>query len=289
LIYNVKFLPSLGRLLERPFLRTRGFWEMGRELRSDEARARILAEHLTRDPRFDVIVLCELFATHARRTFGAAFAKLGYHVATCPPGYSLLASSGLFVASRLPILGRAFSPYSAASGSDRLARKGILHVRLGAPERALDLFATHLQAGPEAFVARRAQLAHARAFIDARVEAGSPHPILLGGDLNVIGERAGAPTAEYEAMREIFRGFTDVHHLLTGGSPHPTWDPRENAHMIGARYAELERLDYLLIRGDDAARALVEDASVDVLRFEHEGLPLSDHYALGFDLPLGAR
>jgi endonuclease/exonuclease/phosphatase family metal-dependent hydrolase len=289
LIYNVKFLPPLGRLLEPPLLRSRGFWELGKALRSDEVRARILAEHLTGDPRFDVIVLCELFASHARQTFGAAFERLGYHVATCPPKGGLFASSGLFVASRLPILEREFSPYDTASGSDRFARKGILHVKLGPPERAFDLFATHLQAHPEGFVARSAQLAHARSFIDRRVDARTSSPTLIGGDMNVIGETGDRPTPEYQAMREIFHDFTDLHHLLSGGRPHPTWDPRENAQMIGTRYVDLERLDYLWLRSGDAARGFHVDAAVDVLRFEHEGLPLSDHYALSFELPLFAR
>src|SRR5690606_21302489 len=106
LVYNVKLLPPLGRILEPPLLRTRGFWQLGQVLRSDEARAHIIAEHLTADPYYDVIVLCERFAAHARQTCGQAFERRGYHVATCPPGSKLLASSGLFVASRLPIVDR---------------------------------------------------------------------------------------------------------------------------------------------------------------------------------------
>lgn len=289
LVYNVKFLPLLGRVLERPLLNTRGFWEIGEVVRTDETRAAIIADLLTRDPRFDVVILCEVFADHARKTFAEAFARRGYHVATCPPvrGFGVFTSSGLFVATRLPILDRAFSPYRTAMGSDRFARKGILHLRLGVRDRALDLFATHLQAGVRARAARRLQLRHARAFIDARTRHSPTIPTLLGGDLNVIGEHStGHPTEEYVAMREILDGFTDVHHVLTQGRPHPTWNPLENAQMIGDRYGDLERLDYLLVRGDDAERALASDASVEVLRFEHDGLPLSDHYALAFELPL---
>ena len=273
-------------MLEPPLLNTRGFWELGRVVRSDEARAQILAERLTADRWFDVIILCELFASHARRTVGEAFARAGYHLATCTPESRIFASSGLFIASRHRIVERSFAPFLAASGSDRLARKGILHVKLATAYGPLDVFATHLQASPGAAAVRRKQLVQARAFIDARTDARGVHPALVGGDLNVIGELTPGPTEEYRAMRDIFRGYADAHQLLTGGQPLPTWNPLENAQMIGAGHADLERLDYLLLRDDHAERALARDASVEVLRFEHEGLSLSDHYALSFELPL---
>src|SRR5690606_17454908 len=120
----------------------------------------------------------------------------------CPPGSRLLASSGLFVASRLPLVDRSFTPYAHASGSERFARKGILHVRLGGPGGGIELFATHLQAHPEGAAVRRKQLAQARAFVERRVGIECAHPILLGGDLNVIGEHPGGPTEEYREMRD---------------------------------------------------------------------------------------
>jgi endonuclease/exonuclease/phosphatase family metal-dependent hydrolase len=93
--------------------------------------------------------------------------------------------SGIRVASRLPIASSGGRFFSARSGADRFASKGVLHARLDLTKTTtIDIFVTHMQAGcsPAEQAARRAQAAEAGAFVCA---AAQGRPFLLAGDLNM--------------------------------------------------------------------------------------------------------
>jgi endonuclease/exonuclease/phosphatase family metal-dependent hydrolase len=110
--------------------------------------------------------------------------------------------------------------FSRATGTDRLAGKGLLHGRLG----ALTVGVTHLQAGDAAAV-RRTQ-------IDELVRWLGAGPAVLLGDFNLEpGERAAE-----DALRE--GGFADV-------TPGAGWLPRNPF----TRAAHPRRYDRVWVRG----------------------------------------
>lgn len=286
LVYNVKFLPMLGRVFESPRFPGRyGFWEIGEKKRRDEERAALLAHQLTKARHYDLIVLAEVFALHARRILKSELQRAGFEIITCPITNPLLVTSGLLIASRRPIIDQNFIAFRHASGSDRFAKKGMLRVSLEGEREKLHVFATHLQAGDHAHAIRRAQLQEARAFVDYELGRSDKGRSAIMGDLNIIGERDGKETREYRSLRRIFNEFLDLHRLLREGEPEPTWDPIENRPMIGPHYHERERLDYVLVRGDEDEFSPERGTSIGVERFILDGLALSDHYALSATLP----
>ena len=286
LVYNVKFLPALGRVFESPRFPGRyGFWEIGEKKRRDEERAALLAHQLTKAQHYDLIVLAEVFALHARRILKSELRRAGFEIVTCSITNPLVVKSGLLIASRRPVIDKNFFAFRHASGSDRFAKKGMLRVSLEGEREPLHLFATHLQAGDHASAIRAAQLKEARAFVDYELENTELGRSAIMGDLNIIGERGGEATREYRSLRDLFGEFLDLHHLLRRGAPEPTWDPIENRPMIGPGYEAKERLDYVLVRGEEEELTAERGASIGVERFMLDGLALSDHYALSATLP----
>jgi len=193
-----------------------------------------------------------------------------------------IGGSGLGVASRYPVLLTEFRAYSRPHvGSERFARKGMVHVRVALPSGVeVDVLTTHLQSGYErdAEVVRARHLAELRQFAD---DVGSDdRPLLVAGDLNVNG-LAHVRDLEYRTFTRIFSGYHDIF----AEDDHVTFHPKEN--RLAARYepyASLQRVDYVLVRNRGRTLEIVDKAL-----FLHEDLPPhggfepvppSDHYAL---------
>ncbi len=161
-----------------------------------------------------------------------------------------IGGSGLGIASRWPMVAyqnRAFR--ERGWGTDRGARKGVLHARLRLaeePDRQLDLFTTHVQAGFSGQSRRRRarQLAEMGEIID---ELSSPdRPLLVCGDLNIDG-LARARSEDYAQVVATFSDLVD----LGAAADEPTMCPEVEHNSLAHRYwsAEpLQRLDYLLYR-----------------------------------------
>lgn len=94
-------------------------------------RATLLGAALAQAP-FDVLCLQEVFWANARSVLRTALAKTFPHVVerTGQQAYGVGVGSGLFVASKLPISWSQFYPFEEGLGSDSLASKGVLLVRL---------------------------------------------------------------------------------------------------------------------------------------------------------------
>src|SRR5690606_5146685 len=250
LTYNVKLLPVGAKLFEPPFLRPWGFWERGPGGVPDHARTSAIGALVAAGP-WDVVCLSEVFDASRRKQLEEALRPT--HRCLGRLGAWRLADSGLFFASRLPILTHRFHRFSAASGADRLAAKGIVHAVLDGSRKDprvpfVHVFATHLQAFEDGAVARAQQLAEARGLItrclaDASSEEG--HAAVLLGDLNIPGEHSLslAPTPEHRAMCELFDGARDLFRELRPARAGCTWDGVQNFFMTGNR--DVERLDYV--------------------------------------------
>ncbi len=302
LTYNVKMLPDLAKLFERPRLRPGGFWEHPPHGFGDAARAAALAEAMSAmEPGWDLICLQELFPGALRRTFERALSPR-YRCVGPLGGFRFprIGHSGLFLASRLPILEHHFEPFAVAGGTDRLCDKGVVHLVLDASSRwpeapFLHVFATHMQAWPEHGATRLKQLEQARRFLLRRLGAARTderHAAILCGDLNVIGE-AGVPprpTEEYHLLRRIFGHARDLYRELHPSRYGHTWDSSENPHMTGDPPGKWERLDYVFaldaLEGLEAKLRRLGCRHAEVLMLRDGSRHLSDHFALETELEI---
>ncbi|WP_420141667.1 endonuclease/exonuclease/phosphatase family protein [Sphingomonas sp.] len=105
-----------------------------------------------------------------------------------------LATSGLVIASRFPVIATASEPFSRAScaGFDCLANKGIVLARLAIPgvPDPIDILNTHMNsqgasgvAPPRYLASHHAQVHELSRFMERNSILG--HPIILGGDFNM--------------------------------------------------------------------------------------------------------
>jgi len=195
-----------------------------------------------------------------------------------------IGGSGLGIASRFPIVTHENRMFRERGwGTDRGARKGVLHARLREGEgRELDVFTTHVQAGASRQSRRRRgrQLHELRQIVD---ELSAPdRPLLLCGDLNIDG-LAAVRGDEYAQVVETFSDLAD----LGAAADEPTMCPEAAINALAHRYwsAEpLQRLDYVLFRPPSSpwlAADGVERALDDQLP-PHDGPATyaSDHFAV---------
>jgi endonuclease/exonuclease/phosphatase family metal-dependent hydrolase len=303
LTYNVKMLPEVVKLFERPRLRPGGFWEHPPHGIRDAERAIALGRAMGEAaPGWDVICLQELFSGVVRGTFERALSR--EYRCLWPiggPRFPRFVHSGLFFATRLPVLEHHFDPYRFAGGTDRFCDKGMLHVVLDTSGRwpevpFLHVFATHMQAWPEYGAARRRQLEQARAYVERRLREAKTderHAAILCGDLNVVGEigEPPRPTEEYHLLRKLLGKARDLYRERHPEKSGSTWDSSENPHMTGDPPGKWERLDYVFaldgLEGLERPLRRLACPHADVLRLRDGHHHLSDHFALETELEAG--
>jgi endonuclease/exonuclease/phosphatase family metal-dependent hydrolase len=190
--------------------------------------------------------------------------------------------SGLAVASQLPLARhtmRAFAPPQV--GTERFARKGMLHVRLDALGTTVDVISTHLQSGTGRRHAeiRHGQLRQLRSFIDEVATPGAA--VIVCGDLNIDGSAANG-RREYEAIGLELEGFTD----LGAATDWVTFHPHPKLNILAHRFYASEppqRLDYVLFRKGDAPielASLTRTLDQPLTKHGHAPTFASDHFAL---------
>ncbi len=197
--------------------------------------------------------------------------------------------SGLGIASQWPIeltTSRTFRPPHV--GTERFARKGMLHARVSIPdgETSIDVITTHLQSGDESAAGRvrSRQLQELRALIE---EVSAPNrAMVVCGDFNVDGHALVRDDAK--AMRLAMAGFTD----LGQEAGLSTFDPKQNALARRAgKNAPDQRLDYVLFRGPSLGPPVrateVRLLLTAPLVARERPLFASDHAALRVELTVG--
>jgi endonuclease/exonuclease/phosphatase family metal-dependent hydrolase len=240
-------------------------------------RAAVMAAHLV---GYDVLVLQELFddrlALPLLDELAAAYPyrteRVGRDGARRMPWRQ---DGGVVILSRWPIEREAQMTFDGTcSGTDCLADKGVGYAAVRKGDRIYHVFGTHAQSvyGTGVAGVRAAQFALLRAFVD---DQGIPadEPVVLAGDFNVD---AGRP--ELASMLEVLRAVRPP----TDGAMRFTWDPEGN---VWADHRG-EWLDYVLYAGDHAAPVAAWNR---VVPLRHEGLDLSDHYAVWGRLVMGPR
>lgn len=193
-----------------------------------------------------------------------------------PSGKGLKTSAGLLFASRWPILDARRRRYSICKGTDCMARKGMLFVRVRIPGIGeVDLFNTHLNAAGSEEI-RLAQLEELHAFIQ---EFAGDNPLLMLGDFNFHPEtRAYSRFLDWTSARDAHSVHVEMNPDLTPVEKEGfTSDPRRNPHL--SENAPSQRIDYIFYRAaldqemELSKARLVFDAPV-------QGRHLSDHFGV---------
>ncbi|KEZ16017.1 Endonuclease/exonuclease/phosphatase family protein precursor [Sphingobium yanoikuyae] len=193
-------------------------------------------------------------------------------------------NSGLLILSDYPIIGidRMAYPDFACAGFDCLANKGVLIAHLAVPgfDRPVSIVNTHLNARKAAGVAiGRSQRAFDRQaglladFVRAHVPAGQP--MILGGDLNIGGDRDRIQ-AFFAHWARAGMGFVAAH---LGGARRVLADslPSDAGTHRDLEQASARGKDWLFAR-DDRGRPMRAIHAVVPFGTEVEGAPLSDHF-----------
>lgn len=138
----------------------------------------------------DAITFCEGFVGTARETLIRKFKELGWGYATAVVNKpSKPSNGGIFIVSKWPIIATDQHVYSAGTGSDALAAKGVMYARIkkhtGDEPLIVNLFATHLQAWykPKDVSAREDQMKELLTFVNSH-NISKDEPVIYAGDFN---------------------------------------------------------------------------------------------------------
>lgn len=259
-------------------------------------------------PAYDFICLQEVFDEDIRGFLKKKLQPMYPHIIEKSSDHDLLnEDSGLFFASKYPILSHTFREYNAKQflTGDWISDKGILiaRIELGQNEnkQILHIYVTHLQSTEAFYKVREKQLTQLRQTIikaletERKKEITWPVCAVLVGDFNVIGG-----SEEYKRMMSLLGYPRDLF-----SEKHPedfgyTWNSHENLYI---RYNteddhDMQRLDYILTfnsipYADDNCEEiiplrkvecdtcnLVTARSTTFIKSIPPGFDLSDHYGL---------
>jgi endonuclease/exonuclease/phosphatase family metal-dependent hydrolase len=252
--------------------------------------ARLRHHHVKRTlDRPHLVCVQELLSREAETFFdglGAARVRDPNGARLWPP--VTMRGSGLGIAARVPFGSHTSEIFaSPATGWDRLARKGTMHVRLLLDGLEIDILNVHMQAGydAQAIASRTRQIGE----LARRVEQlGSDRRLfLVCGDFNVCG--LGGKGELYTQLRRDLPGFED----LGAADDLPTFDPHPERNLLAHRHepeAPCQRLDYIFLRVPPAANLQVDISGVSRIldrpldSEDTDPLYASDHFGLAATL-----
>ena len=206
--------------------------------------------------------------------------------------------TGLGIRSLGALLESRYHHFSRSTGWDRLARKGVLHARIGLSSHVeIDLVTVHLQAGedPGAARVRQAQLGELSQFLQG--VTSRERACIVCGDFNICGLRTERAGPEYARLRETLPDFLD----LGAADDHATFDPTPHVNSLAFAFepqGRRQRLDYIFLRPPASAAYSIECNGVSL--FLHEPLAAlqlssrseafaSDHFGLVATFECSAR
>lgn len=238
------------------------FWNKQRK------RTKLLPDYLT---GYDVLILQEVFMNKNRNKLLSQLQEhYPYRTRILGKDKFIQQDGGVIMASRWPIEKEAQQLYDDCAGSDCMATKGALYAKINKGGIPYHLFGTHTQANPQHRQTREQQFRQLSAFIDQQA-IDAAEPVIIAGDLNVD-RYTGLETGEFPSMLEV----------LAATHPQPQPGPDYAATLDGnendfVNTPVKEHLDYALY----SDRHLQPDSSFNQVKiFRHEGLDLSDHYAV---------
>ncbi|EFM12300.1 Endonuclease/exonuclease/phosphatase [Paenibacillus curdlanolyticus YK9] len=241
----------------------------------DGAIAEIVARIRALAP--DVVGLCEVFANGERKRIRDALSDLYPHFREGPDEGDLESDGGLLLLSRHPLLAADAMIFRACDGWDCFANKGVIHIRVQPASWPipLDIFYSHMQniETDNGVGTLYAQLTTMNNFIVTRRDpAGSQ---IIMGDLNIPGENQQHYAQLYDRLRLVDCWFLADNQATSG----PTLVIENNFYANpDDRPSSNHRLDYVLMRG--GIRLVPILADIEVLKFQHNGRFISDHFGV---------
>ena len=242
-------------------------------------RAEAIGEVL-RNTDYDVIFFQEAFHPLARKKILAALReKFPYQMGPANQRrLSLIASSGLWVFSRYPIVRREAIVYQHRFGVDALSRKGALLVELNVDGQPLQVVGTHLQNCGSPTLKRKQCMELFDRLVRPAMRDGVPQVIC--GDFNIDRYRQ---TSDYDFML----GTLDARDSNTDPAAY-SYD-RVNNDMRTEKGDGKDLIDYILIRENGGTVA----ATPALVRFQKRWRPahsdLSDHYSVSAEIRFTPR
>jgi exonuclease III len=205
--------------------------------------------------------------------------------------------SGLLLLSKYPLSGMTFTEFSNLTGPDALSQKGFITGLVATPS-PLFIVLTHTQSGDTDSdkKARELNLAQMAKQIPHMQPANTP--VLLLGDLNVVGEGpSGQPTTEYASLLAYFDSFSvgDVYRTLypdASSNPGYTYNAVDNQLIAifapdDAKKGICQRFDYVFASSLTAVACAPSTTYLYQDRQTGKPMDLSDHYPVlsSFTLP----
>lgn len=131
----------------------------------------------------DVIILQEVFHKKAKRTLIKKLQQFYPHYTSRGPISFWGVSSGVLIFSKQPLLEEVFISFNSGNGSDKLAKKGLVHVAFDFHNKRVDVLGTHLQAGAsnKCKLIRKQQIIVLKNAADSLDSSGG---LILAGDFN---------------------------------------------------------------------------------------------------------
>jgi endonuclease/exonuclease/phosphatase family metal-dependent hydrolase len=234
----------------------------------------------------DLVCMQEIFLTEAVTFFDKLVHAHKARDENAPTFWPpTITGSGLGIASRWAIRAQSKRGFSRPhASSERLARKGILYVRVAEGEGSpmeIDVITTHMQSGydPAARAIRARQLAELALAVR---ELGSPdRAFVICGDFNICG-LSSRRDEEYSSLRGALPDFVD----LGADEDGPTFHPHPTANALAHRFeadSPQQRIDYVLFRPASRGGPTAASCAITLRgRLEGHGPPTfaSDHFAL---------
>ncbi|MEL6650345.1 MAG: sphingomyelin phosphodiesterase [Bacteroidota bacterium] len=220
---------------------------------------------------YDVLLLQEVFGEKYRQRLIALVGDVYPYHSKRLGGQGSKQDAGLLLMSRWPIEEEQSLLFGeTCAGSDCLATKGAIYIKINKSGLPYHLFGTHLQANSEHQPTREAQLGLLADFVER--QAISPEEaVLIGGDLNVD-LFSNASTLAFDNMQDSLQAIHPSNR--TGEAYPPSLDVTKNAFAKGARN---EYLDYILYSTQH--RKPLQSYN-EVKPCKAAELDLSDHYAV---------
>lgn len=234
--------------------------EIAKFLDSTESEVLVLQEVFHRKARKDLISqLHDKYPFHTKRGRNSFFGV----------------SSGVLILSKYPIEESSSVAYQKAKGSDALAKKGAVKVKIKLGERQIEIFGTHLQAGggSEREEIRISQIEELSKFMQQREDSAIQ---IVAGDFNVsrvspvfdsLTEILDTEMHKLQGDLKFTANFTDQNLFETSGNP--KW------------------IDFVLHREHDFLRVLEAEIFEPKVKTENGMVRISDHNPIALKVVIG--
>jgi endonuclease/exonuclease/phosphatase family metal-dependent hydrolase len=270
-------------------------------------RARAFINEIRDHRHYDILCLQEIFDEGIRKQLKNGLKdKYPYMVEKSSDHEILNINSGMFFASKFPILRHTYREFYAASGGtwDAIVDKGLfiacLKLGTGNNQRILHVYNVHLQSTESEYKTREKQLSQVRKFIEKALKTEQENNkkskinAVLLGDFNVVGDNSD----EYKRMMSLLGYPIDLYRIKNPEAEGFTWNSQENLFIKydDAHDRDMQRLDYIFTfnrvpYADDNRETEeingIECKSCDLFMPKKSGLPdlpddcdLSDHYGV---------